>query len=50
MPPFWRTSPIGFCLSVDFLGLRRNGTSLQIINQAQEILEQASRHGNLDQL
>ncbi len=35
---------------MDFLGLRRNGSSPQIINQAQDSPEQASRHGNLGQL
>ena len=39
-----------FHLAVDFLGLRRNGPSPQIINQAQDSPEQASRHGNLGQL
>ena len=39
-----------FHLAVDFLGLRRSGSSSQIINQAQDFLEQAPRHGNLGQL
>jgi len=39
-----------FHLAVDFLGLRRNGFSSQIINQAQDFLEQVSWHGNLGQL
>ncbi len=39
-----------FYLAVDFLGLRRNGSSSWIINQAQDFLEYASRHGNLGQL
>ncbi len=39
-----------FYLAMDFLDLRRSGSSSQIINQAQDFLEQASRHGNLDQL
>ena len=39
-----------FLLAVDFLGLRRNGSSSQIINQGQYFLEQASWHGNLGQL
>ena len=34
-------------LAVDSVGLRRNGSSSQIINQAQDFLEQAPRHGNL---
>ena len=37
-------------LAMDFLGLRRNGSSSQIINQAQDFLEQASRHRHLGQL
>ncbi len=37
-------------LAVEFPGLRRNGSSSQIINQAQDFLEQASRHGNFGQL
>jgi hypothetical protein len=39
-----------FYLAVDFPGLRRNGSSSQIINQAQDFLQQASWHGNLGQL
>ena len=39
-----------FLLAVDSLGLRRNGSSPQVINQAQDFLEQASRDGNLGQL
>jgi len=39
-----------FYLAVDFLGLRRNGSSSWIINQAQDFLEYASRLGNLGQL
>ncbi len=39
-----------FHLAVDFLGLRRTGSSPQIINQAQDSPEQASRHDNLGQL
>ena len=35
---------------VDYLGLRRNGSSSQIINQGQDFLEQALWHGNLRQL
>ena len=42
--------PCRFLLAVDSLGLRRSGSSSQIINQAQDILEQAPRHGNLGQL
>ncbi len=37
-------------MAVDFPGLRQNGSSSQIINQAQDFPEQASRHGNLGQL
>ncbi len=39
-----------FHFTVDFLGLRRNGSSSQVINQGQDFLEQAPRHGNLGQL
>jgi len=39
-----------FCLTVDFLGLHRKGSSPQVINQAQDLLEQALWHGNLGQL
>ncbi len=39
-----------FRLAVDFPGLRRSGSWSQIINQAQDFLKQASRHGNLGQL
>ena len=39
-----------FCLAVDSLGLRRNGSSSEIINQAQDFLEQASRRRHLGQL
>ncbi len=39
-----------FHLAVDFLGLGRSGSSSQIINQAQDFLEQASRHRYLGQL
>jgi hypothetical protein len=35
---------------MDFLGMRRNGSSSQIIDQAQDFLEQASRHDHLGQL
>lgn len=35
---------------VSFLGLRRNGSSSQVIDQPQDFLEQVSRHGNLGQL
>ena len=41
------TSPY---LAVDLLGLSRNGSSSQIINQTQDFLEQVPRHGNLGQL
>ncbi len=34
-------------LVVDFLGLRWNGSSSWFINQAQDLLEQASWHGKL---
>jgi len=37
-------------MAVDFPGLRQNESSSQIINQAQDFPEQASRHGNLGQL
>ncbi len=39
-----------FHLAVDFLGLRRSGSSSQIIDQAQDFPERFSRHGNLGQL
>jgi len=39
-----------FCLTVDFLGLRRNGSSSQVINQAQDFPEQLPRHRHLGQL
>ncbi len=39
-----------FNLAVDFLGLRRNGSLSQIIDQAQDFLEQAARHRNFGQL
>ena len=39
-----------FCLTVDFPGLRRNGSSSQVINQGQDFLEQLPRHRNLGQL
>ncbi len=39
-----------FHFAVDSLGLRRNGPSSEIINQAQDFLEQASWNGNLGQL
>jgi len=39
-----------FYFSVDFLDLRRDGPSSEIINQAQNFLEQVPRHGNLGQL
>ena len=37
-------------LAVDSLGLRRSGSSSQIINQAQDFLEQSPRHRHLGQL
>ncbi len=40
----------GFDFTVDFLGLRRSGSSSEIINQAQNFLKQASWNGNLGQL
>jgi hypothetical protein len=39
-----------FHLAVDFPGLRRSGSSSQIIDQAQDFPERFSRHGNLGQL
>ena len=39
-----------FHLAVDFPGLRRNGSSSQVINQGQDFLEQASRYGGFGQL
>ncbi len=39
-----------FYLAADSLGLRRSGSSSQIINQAQDFPEQFPRHGNLGQL
>jgi hypothetical protein len=39
-----------FHLAVDLLGLRRNGSSSQIINQAQDFPEQLPRHRHLVQL
>ena len=39
-----------FHLAVDSLGLRRSGSSPQIIDQAQDFPEQFPRHGNLGQL
>ncbi len=39
-----------FLLAVDFLGLRRSGSSPQITDQAQDFPEQFLRHGNLGQL
>ena len=39
-----------FLLAVDSLGLRRSGSSSQIINQAQEFPEQVPRHRHLSQL
>ena len=39
-----------FLLTVDFLGLRRNGSSPQIIDQAQDFPEQFPRHRDLGQL
>jgi len=43
--PFCRFHP-----AVDFLGLRRNGSSSSIINQAQNFPEQFPRHRYLGQL
>ncbi|MCZ6772895.1 MAG: hypothetical protein O7G83_13095 [Proteobacteria bacterium] len=39
-----------FHRAIDYLGLRRNRSSSQIINQAQDLLEQTSWDGNLGQL
>jgi hypothetical protein len=39
-----------FLLAVNSLGLRRSGSSSQIINQAQDFLEQASWHRHFGQL
>ena len=39
-----------FHLAVDFPGLRRNGSSPQIIDQAQDFLEQFPRHRHFGQL
>ena len=39
-----------FHVAVDFLGLRRNGSSSLVINQGQDFLEQAPWHRNLGQL
>ena len=39
-----------FHLAVDIPGLRRNGSSSQIIDQAQDFPEQFLRHGDLGQL
>ena len=39
-----------FHLAVDFLGLRRSGSSPQIIDQAQDFPEQFPRHRDLGQL
>ena len=37
-------------MAVDFLGLRRNGSSLRIIDQARDFPEQVPRHSNLGRL
>ena len=39
-----------FLPAIDFLGLRRSVSSSQIINQAQNFLEQLPWHSNLSQL
>jgi hypothetical protein len=39
-----------FRSSVDDLGLRRNGSSSPVINQGQDLLEQAPWHSHLGQL
>ena len=39
-----------FCLTVDVLGLRGNGSSSQVINQGQDFPEQLPRHRHLGQL
>ncbi len=49
-PPFRHTPPVVFIWAADFLGLRRSGSSSQIIDQAQDFPEQFLRHGNLGQL
>ncbi len=41
---------LSFSPCTDFLGLRRSGAWSQIINQAQDFLEQAPRHRHLSQL
>jgi len=38
---------LSFHLAVNFLDLRRSGSSSQIINQGQDFLEQDFRHGDL---
>jgi len=42
--------PHRFCLTVDFLGLSRNGSSSQVINQSQDFSEQIAGHGDFCQL
>ena len=46
----WTHLSCYFHPAVDFLGLRRNASSSQVINQAQDLLEQASWDRNLGQL
>ena len=48
--PFRQTPPVVYTWAVDFPGLRRHGSSSQIIDQAQDFPEQFLRHGNLGQL
>ena len=48
--PFRQTPPVVYTWAVDFPGLRRHGSSSQIIDQAQDFPEQFLRHGDLGQL
>ncbi len=53
LPRFSAIQTHPFCrfhLAVDFPGLRRSGSSSQIIDQAQDFPERLSWHGNLGQL
>ena len=50
LSPFRQTPPVVYTWAVDFPGLRRHGSSSQIIDQAQDFPEQFLRHGNLGQL
>jgi hypothetical protein len=51
-PAFRRPDALfpSFYLAMNFIGLRRNASSLQIINQTQEFPEQFPRHRHLGQL